>query len=265
MEGHGPCREWLSPWRNLSGGVSNSIHRVFKELLNLVSPGAGVPTDERRDTIRLNCSISATMKSKKMTHEVRVVNASLTGLCVELESKVRRKTVVTVSRDQYGGPVTGSVIWCRALKGSNRYQLGIGYADDKEMLKKSWLKPALRDLGFTVGRISEKRQLTRVPGNHLRCFLKSPNGETYSAGELVNLSVGGALAQSDVEIPLDHELLLKVDPVANAPEFVVKSRVTTCKRNSQTRKYEVGLRFLQSEDKLLKCIRKHMSAMMGSR
>lgn len=233
---------------------------MFRELLKLFSPDGGLPIDERRDTIRLECSIAATMKHGSLTREVRVLNASLTGLKVELESKIKKKTKVSVHRDKFGGPVVGTVVWCRAQRGSSRFQVGIAYQDDKEMLKSSWLKPALKELGFTVGRINEKRQLTRVPGRHRRCFLKSlTGGDTYSAGKLLNLSTGGALVESEVELPKGFRLRLKSDPVANLPDLVMDAEVKSCKRNPSTRKWEVGLKFFAGDIKLVK---KYMSIMM---
>jgi len=217
------------------------------------------PTGERRDTIRLHCSISATLKTKKTTKEVRLINASLTGVAVEMEFKMKRKTAVTIHRDQYGGPVVGHVIWCRALKGSDRYQVGVAYADDKEMLKNSWLKPALKDLGFTVGRINEKRNLMRVPGQHRRCFLKSFAGDTYSSGELLNLSLGGALVASEVEIPKGLRLKLKTDPIGNLPELIMDAETKSCKRDARSRRYLVGLLFTDGDEKMVK---KHLALMM---
>jgi len=188
-----------------------------------------------------------------------VVNASLTGLGVELESKLRKRQSVVIHRDELGGPVDGTVLWCRALKGSNRFQVGIAYKEDKEMLRNSWIKPALKELGFTVGRINEKRALTRVPGHHRRSFLKSMAGDTYSTGEVLNLSIGGALVDSEVEIPKGHQLKLKVDPIANIPELIAVARVKSCKRNPKSRKYDCGLEFLEVDERLL---RKHMASLM---
>lgn len=239
---------------------SRTLNIVFRELLNLISPGAGVPTEERRDIIRLECSIKATLKTKKTTRECRVTNASLTGLGLELENKIRKKTPITVHRNQYGGPVSGTVLWCRFARGSNRYQVGMAYKDDPEMLKNSWIKPALKDLGFQVGKISEKRQLTRVRGHHRRCFLKSPSGDTYSSGEVQNLSIGGISVDCEVEMPKGLQLVVKIDAAGGVPELVCGAEVRSCKYNSKTRKYICGLRFLLSDEKL---VRRHMSVMMG--
>ena len=232
---------------------------MFRELLNLIKPGTALPTDERRDTVRLHCSIAATLKDGKTTREIRVINASLTGLAIELESKLRKKAVVTIHREQFGGAVEGTVVWCRALRGSNRYQVGVTYKEDREMLRASWIKPALKSLGFTVGRINEKRQLTRVPGHHRRCFLKSLQGETYSPGELKNLSLGGALVESEVEIPRGLRLILKSAPVPGIAELVMEAEIKSCKRDPKTRRYLCGLKFVNGDEKLLK---KHMTVLM---
>lgn len=233
---------------------------MFKELLNLLTPGSSVPIDERRDTVRLHCSIPAVLKVGDTTREVRVINASLTGLAIELESKLKKKTDVVICRDQHGGPLVGRVMWCRALRGSNRYQVGLTYADDREMLKASWLKPALKDLGFTVGRINEKRKLTRVPGQQRRCFLKSIKGrDTYSSGRLLNLSMGGALVEAECEIPKGMRLILKTDPIAKVSDLVMEAEVQSCRRNKNTRKFVVGLKFVSGDEKMVK---KHMQAMM---
>lgn len=233
---------------------------MFRDLLNLLKPGSGVPVDERREQVRLDCLISAVLKHKNQTRECRVVNASLTGLQIELESKIRKRSQVSLHRDQHGGPVLGSVMWCRAKRGDNRYRAGIRYHDDPKMLRDSWIKPALKDLGFSVGRIKEKRQLTRVPGQKRRCFLKSMSGDTYSSGELINLSVGGALVELEVELPDGLELLLKIDPIENVGELSATVVVASCKRNRQTRQYSCGLRFVEVD---LKLVRRHMSVMMG--
>ena len=252
------------PWKSGLGGTlatkSRTTGEVFRELLNLFKPSLTVPVDERRDTIRLECAIAAVLKTPKTTREVRVINASLTGLAIELESKLKKGTHVSIHRDQYGQALVGEVIWCRALRGSNRYQVGLAYGEDKAMLRASWLKPALKDLGFTVKRINEKRSLTRVPGHRRRCFLKSiRGGDTYSSARLINLSKGGALVEAECEIPVGMRLKLKTDPIAKLRDLIMESEVQSCKRNKQTRKYLVGLKFVKGDEEMVK---KHMKALM---
>lgn len=233
---------------------------MFKELLNLLRPGFGTPTDERRDTIRLGCRIPVLLKMKSKMMEVKVINASLTGLCIELESSVKPKTKITLHRDEFGDAISAKVLWCRGQRGSAKYQAGVLYLSDSEELKNSWIKPALKQLGFTVGRIGEKRKLLRVPGRY-RCFLKSMAGETYANGELTNLSIGGALVESDVELPLKLKIRIKTDPVGGLDALTGVAEVRTCKKNPKTRNYCCGLRFLEIDEQLVK---RHMAIMMSN-
>lgn len=196
---------------------------------------------------------------KKGQREAKVINASLTGMCLELSSKLKPKTELTLHRQEFGEAVHAKVIWCRSLKGSDKYQVGVHYLDDKAMLKNSWIKPALKELGFSVGRISEKRKLLRVPGSG-RCFLKSMEGETYGKGTIVNLSAGGALVESEVGLPVELKIRIKTNPLVGLEELQAVAEVRSCKRNPRTRLHLVGLRFTEVDPKLLK---KHMAAMMA--
>ena len=232
---------------------------MFKELLNLLKPGFGTPTDERRDTIRLGCRIPVLLKVKTAMIEAKVVNASLTGLCLELEKPIKPKVKLSLHRDEHGDPIEARVVWCRGMKGSAKYQAGLTYLSDKEALKSSWIKPALKQLGFTVGRIGEKRKLLRVPGRY-RCLLKSMEGETYTTGELTNLSIGGCLVESDVEMPLKLKIRVKTDPVGGLEAITGVAEVRSCKHNSKTRNYLCGLRFLEIDEALVK---RHMAIMMS--
>jgi hypothetical protein len=232
---------------------------VFKELLNLLRPGFGTPTDERRDTIRLGCRIPVLAKVKTAMVEVKVVNASLTGLCLEMEKPIKPKTRLVLHKDELGDPVEAKVVWCRGLRGSARYQAGVTYVSDRDALKSSWIKPALKQLGFTVGRIGEKRKLLRVPGRY-RCFLKSMAGDTYASGELTNLSIGGCLVESEVELPLKLKLRIKTDPVGGLEALTGTAEVRSCKKNPQTRNYCCGLRFVDIDELLVK---RHMAIMMS--
>lgn len=243
--------------RILTPDKSNFV-MMFRDLIGLFKPST--PTDERRETIRLSCSIGVLAKTTKGQREAKVINASLTGLCLELESKIKPKTQLSLHRPEHGDPVHAKVVWCRAVKGSDRWHAGVNLGDDKSMLKNSWLKPALKDLGFSVGRISEKRKLLRVPGSG-RCFLKSLAGETYGKGSILNLSAGGALVESEVQLPLELRVRLKTNPLPGGIDALrAVAEVRSVKRNPRTRMYLTGLRFTEVDEKLLK---KHMAAMMA--
>lgn len=232
---------------------------MFRDLLNLVKPGWGTPIDERRETVRLRCRFPVQAKAGKENFEVVVLNASLTGLCLESERKLKPKRELMLHYDELGGPVSVKVAWCRALKGSSKYQSGVIYGSGKEELKDSWIKPALKKMGFKPGRIGEKRKLLRVQGSY-KCLLKSMAGDVYTDAEVVNLSIGGMQVEGGVELPLNLKLRVKTDPWKALDPLEVVAEVRTCKRNPQTRRWTCGLRFVEADEGQVK---RHMSALMG--
>lgn len=243
----------------MTGAGQNKVD-VFKELLNLLKPGMRTPIDERRDTIRLHCHIQVLVRIKTAMIDAKVVNASLTGLCIEVERAIKPKTTMTLHRDEFGEAVEAKVAWCRVPRGSKKYHVGLAYLSNEDQLKSSWIKPALKQLGFAVGRIGEKRKLLRVPGRY-RCFLQSLAGETYAIGELTNLSVGGCLVESEVELPVKLKIRIKTDPLGSLDPLIGTAEVRSCKKNPETRQYRSGLRFIEIDEATVK---RHMGVMMSS-
>ncbi len=232
---------------------------MFKELLNLVSPGWGTPTEERRESFRLICRFAVRAKTKKDTFEVKVVNASLTGLCLETDRKIRARQILHLHYDELGSPVEVKVAWCRALKGSAKFEVGVNYLSEGAELRNSWIKPALQKMGFKAGKVHEKRKLLRVHGGY-KCLLKSMAGDVYTDAEVVNLSVGGLMVEGGVELPLNLKLRVKTDPWRKLDPLEAVVEVRTCKRNAHTRRWACGLRFLECDMALVK---KHLAALMN--
>lgn len=231
---------------------------MFRDLLNLVKPGWGTPIDERRETVRLRCRFPVQAQAGKRNFEVIVLNASLTGLCLETDRKLRTKQQLVLHYGELGGSVTVKVAWCRALKGSSKFESGVLYCSDKEELKDSWIKPALKKMGFKPGRIGEKRKLLRVQGSY-RCLLKSMAGDVYTDAEVLNLSIGGMQVEGGVELPLKLKIRVKTDPWKSLDPLEVVAEVRTCRRNPKTRRWTCGLAFLEADEGQVK---RHMSAFM---
>lgn len=232
---------------------------MFKGLLSLLTPSSGVPSDERRDTIRLDCRILVTMTIADKTYSARVVNVSLTGLCLELENKIKAKQTVTLAREEFGQPLSGRAVWCRSVRGTNKHQVGVQYNADQQMLRASWLKPALKTLGFKPNLITEKRKLLRVPGK-IRCVLKALTGDVYTEGELLDLSIGGALVEGEVELPDNLKVILETDPVGNLKPLTPVGKIVSCNRNVELQRWRCGIQFTESD---LPAIRKYMKALMA--
>lgn len=234
---------------------------MFKGLMNLLAPGSGVPSDERRDTIRLSCSIDVTLLVAGKPYPATVVNVSLTGLCLELDARLKAQQAVVLERDEFGKPLEGQAVWSRSSRTNSRNQLGVMYKADQQMLRASWLTPALKQLGFKSEMVSEKRKLLRVPGQ-LSCQLKGMTGDTYTEGSMLDLSVGGALVEGEVELPENLQIQFKIEPLGNLKALDGVARVVSCYRDPEEEKWRCGIRFTEVDDTL---VRRYLKALMSAR
>jgi hypothetical protein len=234
---------------------------IFRELLNLLRPSPDIPTDERRETMRLRCSLGALLKVDDAMHFATLVNVTITGLCMELESPLRPGQTVSLTRDDFGQPLLGQVLWCKPRRQNKGYRIGVAYETDQEALQASWLKPALRQAGFKAEFPGEKRRLVRVPGR-IACQIKGLTGEAYTDGEMLDLSLGGALVESPIEFPIDLTLAFETVPLGGLPALAGIAKVASCNRDPSDGKWRCGLRFTESKPQ---DIRKCMKSMLTSK
>lgn len=193
------------------------------------------------------------------TYSARVINVSLTGLCLELENRIKAKQMVHLAREEFGKPLEGRAVWCRSVRGTNKHQVGVVYKEDQQMLRASWLKPALQSIGFRPSLISEKRKLLRVPGR-VRCLLKGLTGDTYTDGEMLDLSIGGALVEGEVELPDNLTVEFETDPLGNLKPLKGVAKIVSCHRNVELQKWRCGIQFTESDQTQ---VRKYMKSLMA--
>lgn len=233
----------------------------FRDLLKLLRPSAEVPTDERRESMRLRCRVGALLKVDQTMHFVTLVNVTLTGLGLEMEAALKANQVVSLTRDDFGEPLMARVGWCKPRpRGAKGFQVGLQYLEDQESLKSSWLKPALKQGGFKAEFPGEKRKLIRVPGR-VACELKGLTGETYTEAEMLDLSLGGALVESPMKFNEGLTLAFETAPLGGLPALKGIAKVASTQADREG-KWRCGLRFTESKSD---DVRKYMKSMLASR
>lgn len=238
----------------------NSYTVQFRDLLNLLKPSPLVPTDERRETIRLRCDLSVLLKVEESFRFAKVMDVTLTGLCLHSEDLLKPGQVISLSRDDFGPPLEAEVLWCKRRRSGKGFRIGVGYQADHDRLRVSWLRPALKQAGFKAALPGQMRKLLRVPGR-VTCQIKGLTGEAYTDGEMLDLSVGGALVESPVEFPKDLSIEFETVPLGGLPPLKGFAKIVSCHAGEQG-KWKCGLRFTESK---AEDIKKYMNSMLGSR
>lgn len=236
---------------------------MFRELLSLLkSSSPPVGTDERRDTVRLHCQLDVLLWVDDEIHMATVVDVTLTGLCLELDHKLKVDQMISLARDDFGHPWEGRVLWCKTYrKNGRKYRVGVGYPPNQEMLRCSWLQPALKQTGFEAEDPGEKRRLLRVSGR-VPCLLKGLTGEVYSEGEMLDLSLGGAKFESAMHFHEGLTVEFETHPQGGLSPLKGLAKVMTCRQKEETGLWRSGLRFKEIKEQE---VRKYMAGMLASR
>lgn len=225
---------------------------VFNGLFSFLKSENGMQVNERRFNIRFAADIYVQIHTASAVVEGKAINLSLAGLCVEVDSRIKAKSKVSLHSTKLGNPIDAIVIWCHYIKASKKYRVGLSYSSSGESFEKSWLKPALSRQGTAKGEgSSEQRKLLRVPCRY-RLSVKGMSGVTYSVGELVNLSLGGCLVESEVELPLRLKVRVRTELISDQEGLRGVAEVRSCKKNSETGSYLSGLRFVDADEALIK-------------
>ncbi len=233
---------------------------IFRDLLNLLRPSLPtLPTDERRETMRLRCEMGALAKVDEGMHFVTIQDVTLTGLQLEMDTPLKPEQTLVLTRDEFGCPLEATVMWCEPGKDGKRHRLGLRYQADHDMLCRSWLKPALKQAGFQAEFPGEKRKLVRIAGR-VDCELKGLTGETYTGAEMLDLSLGGALVECGMSFPEGLTIEFETSPLGGLPPLKGLAKIASVQPLEEKR-WRYGLRFTESKPEV---VQKYMAGMLSS-
>ncbi|MEW6277973.1 MAG: PilZ domain-containing protein [Candidatus Eremiobacterota bacterium] len=128
-----------------------------------------------------------------------------------------------------------SVVWSYKSKAKMETFAGVTYSDAKDMMKLSWVKFVLEDVGFTPDLMHERRATIRVRTRlaaRLYAHAADLGVEMEAAGTVRNLSLGGLMVEAvdpilegrRVDITLDSGKGLKLPGTVRS---VLSSRATS--------------------------------------
>lgn len=217
---------------------------------------------ERREIVRVECKVPVVcIFPAGGEMKGTVVDMGMRGVRLETSKKLKKGNTVRLLRPD-GGPVECQIVWSRPKRFTDLHLAGLQFIDSAENLRASWIKGTLKKLGFTPGRIKEKRKHIRVPSDaELRAALVSTAGDEFTEGVLLNLGIGGALVSLNVEVPASTKVSLRVDPISSLKGLELPCVIRSCHQNQRTQKFEHGIRFDDQDDDQ---VRKYIAELMKS-
>lgn len=202
-----------------------------------------VPLAERRRTTRVDCCYQVECQVGADSFSASVVNMGLGGLRLLSDFRLQPSDSVKV-RQATGGMMTVEVIWSRPRVPHDGFEAGVVYRDDLQQMEDSWVKLALKRLGFESSSLFERRRSPRFALS-VDCNLLL-DGVPFPC-LMADLGLGGALVETATPIPGGDEGVGVGLEVQIAESLVLAARIVYSRALKQG-KQQYGLCF--DRDKL---------------
>ncbi|HXE73059.1 MAG TPA: PilZ domain-containing protein [Candidatus Nitrosotenuis sp.] len=222
------------------------LESLVEGLKALVQGRGGSSVEDKRRLIRLRCHFKVTCAQERRAFEAAVTDMGLGGMRLKVPERLKPGERVTVTNPAVEGKglldsVRCAVVWCRKQRHSEQLEVGVRYDDTPANMARSWVKFVLRNLGFDERAIYQKRKNIRA-ATSLPCHMELTSGKTE--GRVVNLGVGGALVQSDYELPTGGRILLRIGPWQRLPALELGGQVRSGRFVPEGQVWLHGVRFI---------------------
>lgn len=212
-------------WNQMLGEAQNRLVNRPQPLINKILKGFRefafedkASVEERRRVMRLTC-LYETSLGKGGTAEV--LDLSPAGLGLVTNRKLSRGLALQLSPPaQYSDftAIDGSVRYCRPYR--DRFRIGLEY---KGSLLPTWVNPALRDLGFNINHLDQKRRYVRAQTS-LPVEVRDWRGD-FELATLLDLSRGGTLLRTTKSWEIGEALRLILGPIGYLPTLFLSAVV----------------------------------------
>jgi len=156
-----------------------------------------VPLAERRRTTRVDCCYQVECQGQAERFQASVINMGLGGLRLLTDHRLQPTDSVKIQQAS-GGLMTVEVVWSRPRSPGEGFEAGVVYREDLQQMEDSWVKIALKRLGFESSSLFERR---RSPRFALSVDCNLVLGGVSFPCLMADLGLGGALVETSTPIP----------------------------------------------------------------
>ncbi len=212
------------------GGLRD-ILAGFVALFQSEQPG---PTGEYREReTRVQCHYVVECAAEGDTFTGFVMDMSMQGLRLRVPRQLKPLSVLSVrykvaaaymaSRQFDVETVRTTVQWCRKSETERGYEVGVHYSDRPHVLARSWVKFILRQLGFDVAALQDRRTSLRIK------VLAQAHMSSYATqaveGHVLHLGAAGCVFESGAALKKSQNLQLGIGPMAGLPPLHLDGQV----------------------------------------
>lgn len=238
----------------------------FKSLVGAVgskSQAARPDFEENRKLVRLRCHYDAKAESGGKKFDVTILDMGLKGLKLRCMQQLKVGQVVKIWTPlpivgASSEPVECKVVWTRQPDRNFLIFSGMVYTSDAKIMKHSWVKYFLKELGFKSETIYSKRKHIRAD-----CFVdgtfKTDAMHEGRPMRVYNIGVGGVLMEYHNSLALGEMVEVQVGPLDKLIPFRAKGKLVKVIPDGKLFLYGIEFTRISSPDlKTLSGYLKHM-------
>ncbi len=200
--------------------------------------------EERRDLVRMRCHFDVEYRVGGKSYPGQIVDMSLGGMklrCLNPPS-VGAQVEVTYSvpiLDVREQTVPCQATWVRGRQRDYVHFVGLKYQASDEVMRHSWVKMLLKQLGFRPDRIFQRRKYLRAD-----CFIEARlvyQRLKILEGRLYNLGVKGALVEAKQPLEKGELVELQLGPFEGLPRLDATGTVVQSRKKNEN--HLLGIEF----------------------
>jgi hypothetical protein len=246
------------------------MHEFLETILEFFG-GREIAEDElleKRRTTRIRCAIEVQVSSMKHVFPARIIDMGIRGARMEVPRRLNAGDKINVKLVQVSANMPFEndslwmkVLWCRKRRYIGTLEAGASYDDTEKNMERSWVKYILRKIGLDTKGIFEHRKKLRVSGK-VPLRYSVPGRQAFEDAEVINLGVGGLLADTDHEIRPGTKLEMKIGPYYNLDPIVLSGLVVSRTINRDTNRWNTAVQFLGLTDRQIQSVGKYVLTLL---
>lgn len=255
-----------------TGGIQ-AIFAGFKSLFQTRQPVTAADTPgQKRKLTRMRCEYRVDCYVEGKSFPGMVVDMSLTGMRLQVTKPVKAGSLLSIKYDTATAYMTNKkfdidtvhtrVIWCRKRREGNTLECGVSYTDTDDIMSRSWVKFILKQLGFEMHGIMDRRKHVRVKAMLAGELGPASSTIDFDDGVIVNLGAGGCLFEGPVNMRPGTRVSVRIGPLPGQDVLTVEGKIAQANKLPDENRWRLGIQFEQMTDGEVDLLGKYIAGLV---
>ena len=226
------------------------LSKLLEGFKSLVLGSDPLSPEESRVSPRILCQYRVNARNNEgRDFKASVTDIGTTGMRVEGVPQLEKGERLEISypfagtfQEERGFSV--EVQWCRPSDIDDRLVAGVTFLKTGDELRGTWVHTLLTEVGLLGDAVYQKRQHVRLVTHQKVFFRDVDTGHHLLEGRVNNISIGGALVESDSDMRAGRRILAIIGPNLSFPVLSIHAKVLSSRLDPDDGSHLLSLQFV---------------------